>query len=165
MATFDAVIVGKVTIPEVGGGPIVPPGQPPGLWPPGSGIELPTHPIFLPPGFIDGVHPEHPIVIPPPPSPGHPAHPIVIPPEIWPSPGRPTHPIVIPPPPVIWPPGPGIDMPTHPIVIPPDGPPRVLENWDVKSYWTAEGGWSVAIVPSPEHPGVPTPSAATPRRP
>jgi hypothetical protein len=113
----------------------------------------------IPPGFIDGVHPEHPIVIPPSiwPSPGHPAHPIVIPPDIgiWPPDARPEHPIVIPPPVTVWPPD---GKPEHPIVIPPDGPPQVMENWEVKSYWTPQGGWAVAIVPTEVHPGVPTPS-------
>jgi hypothetical protein len=109
-------------------------------------------PIFIPPGVIDGVHPEHPIVIPPPSSPGAPAHPIVIPPDspIWPPDAHPEHPIVIPP----TPPG----TPTHPIVLPPNEPPKVLSNWDVKTYWTAQSGWAVAIVPSDSHPGVPTPA-------
>jgi hypothetical protein len=131
----------------------------------------------LPPGFIDGVHPEHPIVIPPPPvppvgiwpSPGYPAHPIapgggpthpiVVPPDIgiWPDAGKPAHPIVIPPDTVVWPPN---VKPVHPIEIPPEGPPKVLENWDVIAYWTPEGGWGVAVVPTESHPGVPTPSAA-----
>jgi hypothetical protein len=191
--------------------PIAPGGKPPGIW--GGGNEgFPTHPIVIPPGFIDGVHPEHPIVIPPPqqppgiwggrppeyidiglpgpqPGPGHPAHPIVIPPDlgIWPDDEKPTHPIVIPPPTVIWPPRPTHPIapggqpptpthpiapggpppypahpipptPTHPIVLPPDGPPQVMENWDVVAYWTAEGGWAVAVVPVGDQP-VPTPSA------
>jgi hypothetical protein len=115
---------------------------------------FPTNPIVIPPGFIDGIHPEHPIVIPPPSIPGTPAHPIVIPPEIWPPDSRPEHPIVIPPPPVVYPP-----RPTHPIEIPdPPAPPQVLENWDVVCYWTEEGGWAMAIVPSESHPGVPTPA-------
>jgi hypothetical protein len=53
-------------------------------------------------------------------------------------------------------------VPTHPIVLPPPGTdetPEVLENWDVKTGWSAQSGWVVAIVPSEEHPGVPTPSA------
>ena len=188
MPVLDAVIIGKIHLPEVGGGPIYPPEggalptPPPGLWPPGSGIDLPAHPIapggpppgiwpspgypahpiVLPPGFIDGVHPEHPIVIPPPPAPGHPAHPIVIPPEIWPPDARPEHPIVIPPPPVVYPP-----RPTHPIVLPdpPTGQPEILSNWDVVAYWTPEGGWAMAIVPSETNPGVPTPARAMPARP
>ena len=31
--------------------PIAPGGPPPGLWPPGSGIDMPTHPIELPPNL------------------------------------------------------------------------------------------------------------------
>jgi hypothetical protein len=110
-------------------------------------------PIYIPPGAIDGVHPEHPIVIPPPTAPGgggeHPAHPIVIPPDAA-GPGKPEHPIVIPP----TPPG----QPSHPIVLPPNEPPKPLENWDVVAYWRPDSGWGTAIVPSPSHPGVPTPS-------
>jgi hypothetical protein len=139
----------------VGGGPAEPP---PGIWPsPGH----PAHPI-APGGPPPGVWP----------WPGRPAHPIAPggpPPGIWPGPGAPAHPIVLPPdlipglPPNIgiWP-SPGV--PTHPIVLPPPGSPPdqkpdILENWDVKTAWTAETGWIVAIVPSESHPGVPTPSA------
>jgi hypothetical protein len=82
--------------------------------------------------------PTPPIYLPPETIPGVPAHPIYIPPTIWPSPGVPTHPIVIPPPPE---------------------KPQVLENWEVKTAWSPESGWVVAIVPSESHPGVPTPSA------
>lgn len=66
----------------VGGGPVYPEGQPPGIW--GGGNEpFPTPPIFLP--DRPGGRPEHPIVLPP----NVPAHPIVIPDEppkleIWP---------------------------------------------------------------------------------
>jgi hypothetical protein len=138
-------------------------------------------PIVIPPGFIDGVHPEHPIVIVPPgiwggrppeyvdiggpgAQPG-PSHPIVIPPDlgIWgPTDPRPTHPIVIQPPTPTYPP-----RPTHPIVIVPpteEGKPpvvEVMENWDVVTYWNAESGWGVAVIPSASHPGVPTPSRST----
>jgi hypothetical protein len=117
---------------------------------------MPTHPIVIPPEFISDVHPEHPIVIPPP-APVFPAHPIVIPPDIgiWPPNAKPEHPIVIPPDTVVWPPN---VKPVHPIVIPPEGPPQVLENWNVVAYWTPEGGWATAIVPSESHPGVPTPA-------
>jgi hypothetical protein len=80
----------------------------------------------------------------------------VIPPDVdvWPPNAKPEHPIVLPPPTTIWPP-----LPTHPIVIPPDGPPTVLDKWDVIAYWTPQGGWAMAIVPSESHPGTPTPSA------
>jgi protein LSM14 len=103
--------------------PIAPGGRPPGIWG-GGGMPVPTPPIYLPPGSLPGLKPEHPIYIPP---------------SIWPSPG----------------------VPTHPIVLPPEGSgdkPEVLENWDVKTAWSPSSGWVVAIVPSEEHPGVPTPS-------
>lgn len=177
MAGMPVIIRGELyrTDVEVGGGPM-PPGEgaPPdvGIWPsPGHPAHpivlppyLPAHPIVIPPGFIDGAHPEHPIVIPMPPSiwPGRPAHPIVIPPDvgIWPDDGKPTHPIVIPPPPTVWPP-----VPTHPIVLPPDGDggvtPTPDPKWEVKCYWTEEGGWGVALVPTEAHPGVPVPAAGS----
>jgi hypothetical protein len=85
--------------------------------------------------------PTPPIYLPPGslPGVGKPEHPIFIPPSIWPNPGKPTHPIVLPPP----------GSPDK---------PQVLENWDAVTAWTPESGWVVAIVPSGQHPGVPTPS-------
>jgi hypothetical protein len=62
--------------------PIAPGGPPLGFWG-GGNVPMPTPPIYLPPGTIPGLKPEHPIYIPP---------------SIWPSPGVPTHPIVLPPP-------------------------------------------------------------------
>src|SRR5215472_14938123 len=125
--------------------PIAPGGPPLGMWG-GVAPPYPAHPIAPggpPPGIWGGgnlpvVTP--PIYLPPGTVPGHPEHPIYIPPSIWPSPGVPTHPIALPPP--------GSDE-----------KPEVLEHWDVKTYWTPSTGWAVAVVPSPEHPGVPTPSA------
>jgi len=122
--------------------PIAPGGQPPGIWgPPGP---WPTPPIHIPPeagaqppgiwGPTDP-RPTPPIYLPPGTIPGTPEHPIFIPPG---SPGVPAHPIVLPPSPE---------------------PPQVLENWEVKTFWTPSSGWAVAIVPSEAHPGVPTPSA------
>jgi hypothetical protein len=114
--------------------PIAPGGSPPGYWG-GVAPPLPTHPIA--PGG-------------PPPSP---SHPITLPPGTIPG-TKPEHPIVIPP----APPG----VPTHPIVLPPPGSaeqPEVLANWDAKAVWTPQSGWVVAVVPTPSHPGVPTPSA------
>jgi hypothetical protein len=123
----------------VGGGPVQPPL---GIWPPGSGIDLPTHPI----------------------APGGP------PPGIWPSPGVPTHPIAPggpPPKPTfpIWGP-PGISLPPgsgyppvagHPL--PPDqAKPEPIAGWEAKTAWTPETGWVVVIVPK-EGTEVPTPSA------
>jgi hypothetical protein len=195
MAGVRVVIRGVMTRAglHVGGGPMPPgegggaPGEPPGIWggvppeyvdiglpgpqptPPGiwgGGNEgFPTHPIVIPPEFIADVHPEHPIVIPPPPgiwgggNAGFPEHPIVIPPDldIWgPTDPRPTHPIVVPPPTPTVPP-----QPTHPIVMPPEGPPEVLDKWDVVAYWTPAGGWAMAIVPGEGHDApIVTPSAA-----
>jgi hypothetical protein len=66
---------------------------------------------------------------------------------------KPEHPIYIPPT------TPGV--PTHPIALPPQGSgeqPEVLENWNATTLWTPSSGWVVAIVPSEENPGVPTPS-------
>jgi hypothetical protein len=100
------------------------PGHPPplGIWG-GGNVPMPTPPIYLPPGSIPGLKPEHPIYIPPS--------------------------VNIP------------GFPTHPIVLPPPGSnekPEVLENWNAVTAWTPTTGWVVAIVPSDEHPGVPTPS-------
>ena len=185
---IDVVIKGKLYTPSIWSGPIIPPEQPPTEPPTGGGehpahpIHLPVfpaHPIVIPPDFIGPGVPSHPIVLPPdppgiwgptdprpmppiylPPITGaggeHPAHPIVIPPGSIDG-EHPEHPIVIPPP------APG--EPTHPIVIPPDPPsggtpepPEIMNNWDVKTYWTPLTGWGVAIVPSEEHSGVPVPS-------
>jgi hypothetical protein len=128
--------------------------------PPEPGV--PSHPIVIPPGSIDGEHPAHPIVIPPPtlPDDPRPSHPIYIPPGIWgPTDPRPSHPIFIPP----GPPG----EPAHPIVLPPEppdggtpAPPEILKNWDVLAYWTPVTGWGMGVFPSGEHPGYPTPSKA-----
>jgi hypothetical protein len=68
---------------------------------------------------------------------------------------KPEHPIYIPP--SVGIPG----FPTHPIVLPPPGSeekPEVLENWDVKTYWSPATGWGIAIVPTETQPGTPTPS-------
>jgi hypothetical protein len=108
---------------------VLPPQQPPGIWPsPG----YPAHPIAPggpPPGIWPSPgHPEHPIYFPPTgiwPSPGYPAHPIAPggpPPGIWPSPGYPSHPIYWPP--SIWP-SPG--FPAHPIA-PGGAPPSIWPN-------------------------------------
>jgi len=118
MPEFDAVIVGKIHLPEVSTGPVPPgEGKPPGIWG-GGNVPWPTPPIYIPvppPGGGGGTgeHPEHPIYIPvypahpivipvPPPSGAHPEHPIAYPPIVWPPlpprpPGHPAHPIVEPP--------------------------------------------------------------------
>jgi hypothetical protein len=135
--------------------PIAPGGPPPGYWG-GVAPPYPTHPIApggRPPGIWGGAPPyvdiggpgpqpipTPPIYLPPGFIPGlKPEHPIYIPPSIWPSPGVPTHPIVLPPP------GSG-------------DKPEIAENWEVKTAWSEQTGWVVAIVPS-EGATVPTPSA------
>src|SRR5262252_1289919 len=125
------------------GHPIAPGGPPPGIWggaPPQIGYPLPQPPLGIWGG--GGVPmPTPPIYLPPGTLPGgKPEHPIYIPPSSG-VPGVPTHPIELPPP-----------------GSPPDEKPEVLENWDVKTYWSPATGWGVAVVPSEEHPGVPTPS-------
>jgi hypothetical protein len=93
-----------------------PPG--PGIWPPGSGIDMPTHPIYIPvpPPPDSGLSPTHPIYIP-----VYPAHPI--------APGGP--------PPVVWP-GPGpFPHPEHPIVTPPQAMAELLQKIkSVVDFWT-----------------------------
>jgi hypothetical protein len=151
-----------------GGPPLYPdqglPGRPPGIWggaPPYVDIGFPgqqpgvSHPIApggRPPGIWGGA-PTYPDQGLPGPQPT-PTPPIWLPPGSIPD-AKPEHPIYIPPSSGV----PGV--PTHPIVLPPPGTdekPEVLENWDVKSAWSPQTGWVVAIVPSSEHPGVPTPS-------
>jgi hypothetical protein len=151
-----------------------PPTQPPGIWPPGSGIDLPTHPIVPggpPPGIWPSPgYPAHPISPggPPPgiwPSPGHPTHPIApggAPPGIWHSPGYPAHPIVIPPeelppwwpgspahpiPPTVWPTPPGGETP-------PEGERQKLIEW--KTAWSPTTGWILVGVPN-----IPAPTPST----
>lgn len=96
----------------------------------------PAHPIYLPP------HPTHPIVIPPPPEghePGVPTHPIYIP-------GYPAHPIVIPP----W----NDPKPEHPIVLPPEGSPPYPAHPIVlpPEIWPSPGQPSHPIVIPPLPP-------------
>ena len=170
MPTFDAVIVGKITLPEVSTGPL-PPGQPPlGIWG-GGNVPMPTPPIYIPivppnvvmPPIYIPVSPEHPIAVPPPGSevPTHPIYypPVVWPPQppvsIWPSPGHPAHPIAPGgPPPTIWP-SPG--RPTHPIYVPikPDRPP-VDGQPEHPIYFPMYPEHPIAILPpvtgAPEHP-------------
>jgi hypothetical protein len=113
--------------------PIAPGGRPPGIW---------GGPPLYPDQGLPGPQPTPtpPIYLPPGTIPGvKPEHPIYIPPSIWPNPG----------------------VPTHPIALPPEGSgekPEVLVNWDVTTVWSPQSGWISAIVPSEEHPGVPTPS-------
>jgi hypothetical protein len=93
----EVKFTGVAEVPKVWGGapPYVDiglPGVPPGIWggaPPyvdigGPGPQPhPEHPIVIvPPGAIDGVHPEHPIFLP-----VYPSHPIELPPETPADPG------------------------------------------------------------------------------
>src|SRR6516162_1473886 len=138
MPVLDAVIIGKIHLPEIGGGPIVPPTQPPGIWPsPG----VPTHPIYYPP-VISG-----------PPGPW-PTPPIYLPPTlpgIWPSPGHPAHPIYYPPV-ISGPPGP---WPTPPIYLPqPPEKPTEPPSTDGKWAYSPIYGW--VWVPA-DSGGKPTP--------
>jgi hypothetical protein len=94
------VFIGEMYDPSltIGGGPVMPPAQPPGIWG-GAPLPVPTPPIYYPPVQPPGIWgggnvpmPTPPIYLPPV-LPGGP--PVVI----WPSPGHPAHPIVLPPPP------------------------------------------------------------------
>ena len=124
-------LIGKLFRPDlsIGGGPIMPPSQPPGY---------PTHPI--PPTA------EHPIVIPP-----------IEPPEVGQPPvgGTPVFPIWGPPG-IELPPGAGYPpVAGHPL--PPGGPPAPIKNWEAQVVWTPENGWSVVLVPVGDQ-NIPTPS-------
>ena len=177
MPMLDAVFVGKIYLPEIGGGPIYPPPgsgnvpMPPIYYPP----VFPAHPIAGPPEW--GHHPAHPIapggppptVSPPIFYPPYPAHPIAPggPPPVagWTPPGyHPAHPIAPGgPPPGIW--GPTDPKPTHPIVLPlppveippPEGGGEG-KKLEVKAVWTQQTGWFVVAVPG-EGTEVPTPSS------
>jgi hypothetical protein len=128
--------------------PIAPGGRPPY---PSQGPGFPTHPIApggTPPGIWGGppLYPDQGLPGPQP----TPTPPIYLPPGSLPD-VKPEHPIYIPPSSGI----PGV--PTHPIVIPPaPEKPEVLENWEVKTAWSPQSGWVVAIVPTGAE--VPTPS-------
>jgi hypothetical protein len=136
---------------EVGGGPIMPPTQPPGG---GQPPVHPEHPIWGPPG----------INLPPgpgfPPVAGHPLPPV--PPGGGQPPGQPIHPIWGPPG-IELPPAPGYPPvaghPLPPISQPPPGqqpPTGPLGKMEWHSVWTADYGWAVIGVPVGPHP---TPSA------
>lgn len=72
--TQNVVLIGEATLTGlgVGGGPIVPPGQPPQIW--GPPDPRPNPPIAFPPGWVGGVPPQQPVDPPPtlvkPPPPG-----------------------------------------------------------------------------------------------
>jgi hypothetical protein len=172
------------------------PGVPthPIYWPPGiSGGPgqlppwvMPPIYVVVPPGSVDGTHPEHPIYLP-----VYPSHPIVIPPgsiadgkpehpiyiPVYPAHpiapgGGPTHPIVIPPGaidgvhpehPIVLPPvppgiwGPTDPRPTHPIAPGGGGAGERPKLIEWHVGWSPETGW--VIVGEPQFP-VPTPSPA-----
>ncbi len=163
MPVFDVTIVGKMSLPEIGGGPIIPAPQPPlGIWgptdprptppiyipvppPPDSGLH-PEHPIYIP------VYPAHPIVLPLPPEGLHPMPPIYIPPQepplgIWgPDDPRPTPPIYIPVEglhpehPIYFP-----VEPTHPIVLPPEGETPTPPPDMIQPPSGAQGFWGYSV--------------------
>lgn len=172
MPVLDAVFVGKIHLLEVGGGPIVPPGQP-------SQPGVPTHPIYIPPSsppgyWGGGPHPMPPIHYPEQPPAGQP--PLGIwggpwqPPYPSQGPGFPTHPIVLPPgsPPVPthpWvPPEP---HPEHPIVLPPDAVPPTMPPHPAHPIAGVEYGYALIYIPGygmkwvafPVHPDEAPPAA------
>ena len=113
---------------SVGGGPIYPPANPPGIWG-GGNVPMPTPPIQLPPWLITGGQPPH----------------------IW-GGGNvpmPTPPIAnvpgLPPMGPNWPPGGG------------GGDGEHEPKFEAKVAWTPETGWVVVFVPL-EGTLVPTPS-------
>jgi hypothetical protein len=177
MPTFDAIITGKITLPEVSTGPLPPGTEPPlGIWG-GGNVPMPTPPIYIPvpPPTEEGgakpehpiyipIYPSHPIVIPTPPVSGaHPEHPIALPPLVWPPlpahpiapggpPAHPAHPIA--PggsPPGIWP-SPGV--PTHPIYIPVPQPPEAVYP-EHPIYWPVYPSHPIVLPPEGEKPELP----------
>ena len=103
------VIVGEYYDPtlSIGGGPIIPPAQPPGIW--GGPGSLPPFIWGGTPGLPGGGNIIGGGPIYPPQQPGVPTHPIFYPPVINGGPGSlppfPSHPIYNPPPLGIWGPG------------------------------------------------------------
>ena len=86
--------------------------------------------------------------------------PIVLPPDPPPvegqPPGQPTFPIWGPPG-VELPPGSGYPpVAGHPLP-PGTEPPKPIDNWEAKAFWTPATGWGVVIVPVGDQP-IPTPS-------
>jgi hypothetical protein len=104
---------------------VLPPGTPPGVWPPPQPSHPWLPPIGTPPGGGAPGYPTHPIE---PPSGAAPGHPIYIPGAPPGAPGSPTHPIYLP------------VYPSHPIAGVPGAPP---------------GSPTHPIPPTPEHPWVP----------
>jgi hypothetical protein len=175
MPVLDATFVGKLYLPEVGGGPIIPPGQPvepplgiwgpPGPWPTppiyipvpppdekppegGAPPGEPAHPIYIP------VYPAHPIIIPLPPDPGEePDPPYVWPPQIWGGP-------IIPPegkppgtPSHPWVPPSSGAHPEHPIYIP--APPGQGGTPEHPIYLPVYPTHPIVLPPEGEHPKPP----------
>jgi hypothetical protein len=177
MPVLDAVFVGKVYLPEISQGPIVPPPGSGGGVPvfpahpiaPGGGGGVVSPPIYYPPSIWPGpggpVFPAHPIAPggPPPVAgwtpPGyHPAHPIAPggqPPGIWGGGNMP-----VPVPPIFYPPV----FPVQPLPpIPPPGgggtPPGGGMDGNWEWVWTPGAGWNLGFVPGdkPTPPGGTTP--------
>jgi hypothetical protein len=170
MPQFDVVFVGRMILPEVSTGPIIPPSVPPGYWG-GVAPPLPTHPIAPggpPPGYWGGYRPPYvdiggpgPQPVPPgywgggnvpmpsppiylPPSPGSPPGSPPIAAQLPVFPWTPQHPIELPP---------DDTHPEHPIVLPPTTPDGRPIDW--KTAWTPMSGWIVVGIPTVP---VPTPS-------
>lgn len=105
--TQQVVLIGDAMLTGlgVGGGPIIPGGQPPQIWG-GGNVPMPSPPIANVPG-APGYRP---------PSDAHPSHPIALPGDPWWPPDAPQAPQLPPPgsPPVIVP----GTTPTHPITPP-----------------------------------------------
>jgi len=134
---------------SIGGGPIIPPAQPPGIWPP-AGVVSP--PIYYPPYVPPPLFPTHPIA-PGGPPPGVVSPPIYYPPSV-PPPLFPTPPIYLPPsggggtPPGIWPPS-GVVSP--PIYYPPAQPPGIWGGMP----WPTPPIYYPPTAPPPEKPPEP----------
>jgi hypothetical protein len=131
MPVLDAVFIGKIHLPEIGGGPIYPqPPQPggPAVSPPIYYPPTPEHPWVPPSG--QPPQPSHPWV---PPQPGYPSHPWVPPSE---PPPQPSHPWVPPP-----------AVPTHPIVLPPDAVPPSTPPMPTHPIEGVTFGYALIFVP------------------
>jgi hypothetical protein len=141
-------IVGEMYYSElgVGGGPIIPPGSPPGIW--GPTDPRPTNPIAPggpPLGFWGGAPPPY-VDIGGPGAQPHPSHPIAPggrPPGTWGGANEP-----FPTPPIFIPPG-----------LPPVEPPTDDKVVEWHTAWTPDKGWMTVGIVTPEQP-IPTPSGS-----
>lgn len=103
------------------------------------------------------LRPEHPIVLPPPPSGNVPSHPIALPGDPWWGADlTPSHPIVIPEPPPGTTPPDGAH-PSHPIVLPPLNPPVSGSTKQLVYVFVPGKGGVWFLVEVPPAPTTPTP--------